>query len=266
MAEPSAAEIEDRQLWDEKAPWWDRHIGVDGDRNRRLHVHPVLFRMLGEVDGRRVLDAGCGTGYLAFELARRGAHVTAVDYAAGMVSIARARFADSELGIDCREDTITRLDTVPDASLDLVVSNYVLQDAEDYQGALRAFRRVLVKGGRAVLVLGHPCFGTPLGIDRHPDGSVGYRWPFSYFAERRCEEAWRGTDRQTGERFDFPGVFTFYHRPLSAYWRAMQQAGFAILDFDEPVMRPPYPDGMTAEEVAQRRRCAYSVAFALQAV
>lgn len=42
----------------------------------------------------RLLDAGCGTGALAVEAARRGAQVVAVDVAAGLVEVARARAAD----------------------------------------------------------------------------------------------------------------------------------------------------------------------------
>ena len=77
---PTPNEIEDRGLWNEKAELWDLHIGDEGDRNRRRHVNPTIWRMLGPVEGLRVLDAGCGTGYLSAKLAQDGAAVTAVDY------------------------------------------------------------------------------------------------------------------------------------------------------------------------------------------
>ena len=48
----------------------------DGDFSKRHLVNPVLQRMLGDVSGQRVLDAGCGNGYLSRMLARRGADVT----------------------------------------------------------------------------------------------------------------------------------------------------------------------------------------------
>ena len=47
--------------------------------------------------GKRLLDAGCGTGALAVEAARRGAHVTAIDLSASLVALARER-APKDLG------------------------------------------------------------------------------------------------------------------------------------------------------------------------
>jgi len=46
------------------------------------------------LDGARVLDAGCGTGALSVEAARRGAHVTAIDLSPTLVNLARERLPD----------------------------------------------------------------------------------------------------------------------------------------------------------------------------
>lgn len=46
-----------------------------------------------DLAGKRVLDAGCGTGAMALELAKRGAHVVAVDLSPSLISVARARYA-----------------------------------------------------------------------------------------------------------------------------------------------------------------------------
>jgi len=59
--------------------------GRDCMRNTLLGWLPT------RLDGRRVLDAGCGTGAFAVEAARRGAHVVAIDVAANLVGTARER-------------------------------------------------------------------------------------------------------------------------------------------------------------------------------
>jgi magnesium-protoporphyrin O-methyltransferase len=50
-----------------------------------------------DLRGKRVLDAGCGTGALAIDLARRGAHVVAIDLSPTLVQLARER-APQDLG------------------------------------------------------------------------------------------------------------------------------------------------------------------------
>jgi len=50
-----------------------------------------------DMSGRRVLDAGCGTGALSFDLARRGAEVVAIDLSPTLIELARER-APSDLG------------------------------------------------------------------------------------------------------------------------------------------------------------------------
>lgn len=59
--------------------------GREAMRNRLLGWLPA------DLGGFRLLDAGCGTGALAVEAARRGAHVTAIDISGTLVSLAQSR-------------------------------------------------------------------------------------------------------------------------------------------------------------------------------
>jgi len=61
-------------------------------RAGRNEMRATLLSWLPEdLQGRRILDAGCGTGLFAFEAARRGAEVVAVDLSPTLVSLARER-------------------------------------------------------------------------------------------------------------------------------------------------------------------------------
>lgn len=51
----------------------------------------ILAYLPQDLRGARVLDAGCGTGALAVEAARRGAHVTAIDLSPTLIGLARER-------------------------------------------------------------------------------------------------------------------------------------------------------------------------------
>ena len=68
-------------------------------RQGRDEMRALLLGWLGEdLTGRRILDAGCGTGALAIEAARRGADVVAIDIAGSLVSVAAERTPDGLKG------------------------------------------------------------------------------------------------------------------------------------------------------------------------
>ena len=62
-------------------------VCVGRDRMRAL----MLAQLPDDLRGARVLDAGCGTGAAAVEMARRGAEVVAVDISSALIEIARKR-------------------------------------------------------------------------------------------------------------------------------------------------------------------------------
>ncbi|MBE9011925.1 class I SAM-dependent methyltransferase, partial [Pseudanabaenaceae cyanobacterium LEGE 13415] len=81
------------------------------------------------------------------------------------------------LSIDFHEDSCSELKTFPNQHFDVLVSNYVLIDLPDLEGAVHAFHRVLKPGGIAALVFSHPCFDQ--GMARVNDRSVTYQSPRS---------------------------------------------------------------------------------------
>ena len=58
------------------------------------YERPAMLRLAGDVAGRRILDAGCGSGPLAAELRERGAAVSGFDASAAMVDLARQRLGE----------------------------------------------------------------------------------------------------------------------------------------------------------------------------
>ena len=100
--------------------------------------------------GGRVLDIGAGTGLLTAEAGRRWpeARLIAVDPAEAMLEVIRARLREEAAGkrtelVAAPADALP----LPDASVDLAVSSFVLQLVEDRVAALREARRVLAPGG-----------------------------------------------------------------------------------------------------------------------
>ncbi|MCU1238290.1 MAG: Methyltransferase type 11 [Candidatus Solibacter sp.] len=241
-----------REFWNRVADDWHIQIGAAGDSNRILNSDPVLWAFAGDVGGLKVLDAGCGTGYLCRQLRDRGAAVTGVDLSERMIAIARAQHPD----IEFRVDTCSELGTFADAEFDLLIANYVLMDTPDLEGAMRSFSRVLRTGGKAVLVFSHPCFPAG-GATRSMNGDeTNYRWTFPYFERRRrVDPPWA----------HFTSDFIWFHRPLSDYWKAFKAAGLVVMDFEEPrLTEERFHLAENPRKLASSRARPYSVAFQLR--
>jgi hypothetical protein len=115
------------------------------------------MRMLGDVSGRRILDAGCGNGYFARLLAARGARVVGVEPGEAMVSYARAKERELGQGIDYPRADLTRLPDLGGA-FDAVVCSMVLMAIPGWRAAMRACVRCLRPGGLFVFSIVHPAF------------------------------------------------------------------------------------------------------------
>jgi 2-polyprenyl-3-methyl-5-hydroxy-6-metoxy-1,4-benzoquinol methylase len=96
--------------------------------------------------GKRVLDAGCGSGYGAAELARIAAEVTAIDAAPDALNYARERYQAANLHF--QQGLCTAL---PDGPYDLITAFEVIEHLENWRGFLAEARRVLAPGGRFIV-------------------------------------------------------------------------------------------------------------------
>jgi len=105
--------------------------------------HSLLLSLFpGPGNGRRVLDAGCGNGYLAGLIAKRGYDVTGIErpgFATAFPESARLVEADLDQGLP-------QLDGV----FDYVICADVLEHLRDPAALLRACRRRLAPGGRLI--------------------------------------------------------------------------------------------------------------------
>ena len=91
---------------------------------------PALAALLDDaVRGPKVLDVGCGPGYLAIDLARRGFDVTAVDISVVAIQAARARAAAAGVAVRFDVQDATRL-SLPAAPFDSVFDSGLLHSLE----------------------------------------------------------------------------------------------------------------------------------------
>ena len=140
--------------WGRRAPGFDDGFGhsirTPAERAAWDRIFDLVLTGSQPLDA---LDAGCGTGFLSFELAARGHRVTGVDFAPAMLAEARRKAAERTVSVRFEEADAEHL-PFPAGSFDLAISRHVLWTLPHPEAAIDEWIRVLRPGGRLVVVDG----------------------------------------------------------------------------------------------------------------
>jgi SAM-dependent methyltransferase len=199
---------------------------------------PALLDTIGDVQGARILDLGCGLAVLGSQLLAGGcASYLGIDGSTKMVAAASAQVQDA--GGEVRLGTIEEF-SAPPGSYDLIVSRMALHYVGDIRGALSACAAALEPRGRMVFSVVHPVVTSHDG--RASTGQARTSWLVDdYFATGPREQIWMG------------GSVWWHHRTIEEYVVAFQEAGFALTALSECAPRRDRFDGEESEYERRRR-------------
>lgn len=186
---------------------WDARSGAYENATARATRQsiPALLAHARLFPGARVLDAGCGPGYVAACAELLGASATGIDFSQAMIDAARGAFPNIRFQVGDVEEL-----PFPDRSFDAVLSNIVLFHVVDPDRAMSEAIRVMTDGGRFV-------FSQWLG----PDASDCYRMLFDVLR-----------DHADMSRADpAPDAYALSDRNQAA--EKMRKAGFDNIAFEE---------------------------------
>jgi ubiquinone/menaquinone biosynthesis C-methylase UbiE len=140
--------------WGRRAAHFDEDFGhsirTAAERAAWDRILDLALPRRGALDA---LDAGCGTGFLSFELAGRGHRVTGIDFAPAMLAEARRKAAERGVAIRFEEGDAEQL-PFAGGTFDLVVSRHVLWTLPHPEAAIDEWVRVLRPGGRLAVIDG----------------------------------------------------------------------------------------------------------------
>ncbi|MEV5884501.1 class I SAM-dependent methyltransferase [Streptomyces sp. NPDC052020] len=153
----------------------------------------LIERLLPGLDGRRVIDLGCGVGRLTSWVSRRAGLTVGIDRSAGMVARARQAVA-GERALVLQAST-ARL-PVPSGAFDVVLAVFTLQhvtDEEEFRASVREMGRVAARpGGHLLIVDGHNPTSAARDVSSRTTSTVvrplsAYQ-PLTRFADRVAVE------------------------------------------------------------------------------
>jgi len=222
------------EAWDRNAERWANGVEAGHDLFGDLHVMPAFLDFIPDLNGRQVIDLGCGEGTNTRRFATLGAAVTAIDISEAMLARARAAEARDPLGIRYERCSFADITTAEDDSFDIALSTMALMDGPDFGAAVREARRVLVPGGALCFSVLHPCFFTRV-FDWivSDDGAYEGVKAGRYFDRSPFIERFRFGKHPEGRKqplFEVPR----FPRTLADYVNAVCDAGLRITKIEEP--------------------------------
>ena len=127
--------------------WWDKESEF-----RPLHeINPLRLNWIGDLvplEGKQVLDVGCGGGILADSMARRGAQVLGIDLSTKALKVAQLHALEAETqGVSYREISAEGLAVERPRSFDVVTCMEMLEHVPDPSLIVKACSELVRPGG-----------------------------------------------------------------------------------------------------------------------
>jgi len=194
----------------------DRSVkGLDG-----APEWPALQTMLPEIQGKQIIDLGCGYGWFCRWAQEQGAAgVLGLDVSEKMLERAREMTQSPLIDYQIRDLESLQL---AEASLDLAYSSLALHYLQNIDGLFASLFSALKPGGMLVFSAEHPVYTAPLKQGWIVDAEGQKSWPVSHY-------------QQEGERISnwFADGVKKQHRKLATWINALIAAGFVIEHVEE---------------------------------
>lgn len=258
---PNKSEARREVGWDPVAAWYDKLVGETGSDYHRQLIIPAAMRLLDIRSGESVADVCCGQGVLVGRLLDAGAaRVLGVDASPRLIDAAGGRH-----GRDPRVRLLVADACGPaawaDASHDAAACLMAVHDVADIGRLFSNIAGCLKPGGRAVVVMMHPCFRIPRqshwGWDA--DQKIQFR-RLDCYATPQAIAITTHPGKATGEHTEF------HHRPLADVIAAMGAAGLAITACEEPCSHRRSQAGGPFSKAEHRAAQEFPLFIALGAV
>lgn len=208
----------------------------DSDFNANdLIEQPATRKLLPNLNGKSVLDLGCGYGHNCIDFVGRGAaRVVGIDISEKMLAVAKEESAHSK--IEYRNMSMTDILNL-DEKFDFIYSSLAFHYVEDFDAFAKDMYSVLNVGGQLLFSQEHPIITSTVdGAGHFNKNENGEKVSYTF-----------SNYNQPGERkihWYVDGVIK-YHRTFSNIINALAKAGFIIEEVCEPT-----PEDWVIEKVS----------------
>ncbi len=173
--------------WSEISKEYNKYVGIKGSNVHEKVINPSVFELLGDTEGKIILDAACGNGYLSALMSQSAQKVFGIDFTEELIREAKNKHSNDNI-----EYAVSDVESLPYENnfFDIVVCNMSLMDFENLPKALNEISRVLKLNGKFIASILHPCFENPPHTEslRNDEGVKKARIVSNYFKTGLIED------------------------------------------------------------------------------
>lgn len=192
--------------WQANADAWTAAVREQRIESRRLVTDAAIMQAILALAPKRVLDVGCGEGWLCRGLAERGIESVGVDASVPLIDVARAAAGTHDNYRVCGYAEL-HSQAAQLGQFDLLVCNFALLE-EPLVPTLQALQGVLAPGGRLLVQTLHPwragndvAYRDGWRVESFAGFGEGFREPMPWFF--RTLESWLSLFSETGWRLQW---------------------------------------------------------------
>lgn len=210
-----------KKEWEENANYWIKIIRENLDPFRLIMTNKAIFQLLKGRKKLKILDAGCGEGYLARALAKKGHRVWGIDISEKLIKAAKDEEKGKPLGIKYFVGDFTKTN-FPSSFFDVILSHQTINETFFSERAIAEFYRLLKNKGKLILLFLHPCF-------EFRERRLGQRFNVSDYFQKKILK----------KKFLVSGLWSpvpdsYIHLPLEKWIDIITRNGFLISKIVEP--------------------------------
>jgi len=243
MTDSNDLNKETQAAWDANAEVWDAKMGEEGNDFFQVLQWPAIASLLDPKPADRILDVACGNGLTSRRLAELDASVSAFDFSAELIELAKCRPNPDERityhVLDATDENALIEALSPNIPFDSAISNIALFDIAEIGPLFRSLKQLLKPGGIFVFSLMHPAFNnsSSMHVMEEIDDEGEIKTIFSVKISRYMTPYHaRGLALRNQ-----PKPQLYFERPIQYYLNTGFESGFVLDGFEERAFPPDYP-------------------------
>jgi len=211
------------EQYSDRLDFWDK-------KNHNIRsdfiLNPQLLNLFSKVRNKKILDLGCGNGFLTRKIADFGNDVLGIDKSVSLIELAKQNKTKLRGQVNYLVGDISNL-SLDYSSFDLAFAamSFLYLDSEQFKNAFQEVSKVLSYSGKFIYADTHPA--NLLSSEKYSLMKYSLNDDFNYFKSSKISAEILSTD---GSSFNT----VYYHHSFEEIFSAAKEANLIIKEFYEP--------------------------------